>query len=219
MGDIDYEPGSRPWLVVGWFTPDYRPWAERLARSLERVGAPYHLLAKEPGSDWMANTRRKPIVASECLERFPAQTLILMDVDAQVLCDLSPMVNTSADICVFLKGRATRKGCTELQVSSRVLVLRPTLATKTFIDQWSSGCGRAAANVPDEAVLGLVLARAEGVTFAPLAARYAARERDIAPPDAAIVHDSARDLALEQFHLHKLIKRRLFRKDTLASAR
>jgi hypothetical protein len=214
VSDIRSQQDSRSWLVVGWFTPDYRHWAERLAYSLNRVGAPYYLLAKEPGSNWMANTRRKPIIASECLERFAGQTLVLMDVDVEALADLSPMVNTSADVCGFLKARVTRKGRTELQLSSRVLVLRGTPATARLIDQWRDECEQGS-DIADEAVLGLVLARTEGLTFSPLPARYAARERDVAPPGAALVHDSARDLMMEAFNLRKLIKRHFFGKATL----
>ena len=75
MSDIVSNGPAASWLVVGWFTPDYRHWAERLANSLDRVGAPYHLFAKDGSSDgWLANTRRKPLIAEEAMARFPDKT-------------------------------------------------------------------------------------------------------------------------------------------------
>ena len=210
MSDIVSAPTASPWLVVGWFTPDYRHWAERLARSLDRVGAPYHLLAKDGDpKGWMANTRRKPLVAEEAMQRFADKTIVLTDVDAEALGDISAMVATSADVSAFLKGKLSRKARAELQLSSRVIVLRPTPRARQLIADWRAECARCSADVADEAALGIVLARSEGLTFSPLSERFAARERDVAPPDAALVHDSARDLTLEAFNLRKLVKRRL----------
>lgn len=210
MSDIVSADTTKPWLVVGWFTPDYRHWAERLAGSLDKVGAPYHLLAKDGDpKGWMANTRRKPLVAEEAMQRFATKTIVLTDVDAEALSDIAPMVDISADVSAFLKGKLSRKARCELQLSSRVIVLKPTRPARKFIADWRAECARCAAEVADEAALGLVLARSEGLSFAPLPERFAARERDVAPPDAALVHDSARDLTLEAFNLRKLVKRRL----------
>lgn len=209
MSDIVSAATGKSWLVVGWFTPDYRHWAERLARSLDAFGAPYHLLAKDGDpKGWMANTRRKPLVAEEAMQRFPDRTIVLTDVDAEAMADIAPMVDITADVSAFLKAKLSRKARCEIQLSSRVIVLRPTPAARKFIADWRAECARCAAEVADEAALGLVLARSEGLAFAPLPERYAARERDVAPPDAALVHDSARDLTLEAFNLRKLVKRR-----------
>ncbi len=210
MSDIVSNGPAASWLVVGWFTPDYRHWAERLANSLDRVGAPYHLFAKDGSSDgWLANTRRKPLIAEEAMARFPDKTIVLTDVDAEALRDISPMVETGADASAFMKAKLTFKGRAELQLSSRVIVLKPTAAARKFMADWQTECARVEKNIADEAALGIVLANSPGLTFAPLDVRFAARERDVAPPDAALVHDSARDLTLEAFNLRKLIKRKL----------
>ncbi len=210
LNDIVSASRQASWLVIGWFTPDYRHWAERLAKSLDRHGAPYHLLAKDGSPDgWLANTRRKPLIAAEALQLYPDKTLVLTDVDAEAQGDISGMVETGADVSAFLKSKLTSKGRAELQLSSRVIVLRPTARAHQLIAEWGEECARVPDKVADEAALGMVLARAEGLAFAPLPERYAARERDAAPGDAVLVHDSARDLTLEAFNLRKLVKRRL----------
>jgi hypothetical protein len=35
---------TTPWVVCGWFTPDYRPWADKLTASLDAIGAPYDIV-------------------------------------------------------------------------------------------------------------------------------------------------------------------------------
>lgn len=210
MSDIVSKSGDASWLVAGWFTPDYRHWAERLARSLDKHGAPYHLFAKDGSPEgWMANTRRKPLIAAEAAERFPDKTIVLTDVDAEALGDISPMVATHADVAAYLKSKLTRNGRVELQLSSRVIVFRPTAPARKFIADWQKECARVEGHVADEAALALVLARASDLAFAPLDVRFAARERDVAPADAVLVHDSARDVSLEAFNLRKYLKRKL----------
>lgn len=210
MADIVSASHDLPWLVVGWFTPDYRHWAERLALSLDATGAPYHLFAKDGSPQgWMANTRRKPMIASEAITRFPDKTIVLTDVDAEATGDIAPMVATNADVAAYLKAKLTRNGRVELQLSSRVIVIRPTAAARKFIADWQAECSRVEGHVADEAALALVLAHSGSLAFAPLDARYAARERDVAPPDAVLVHDSARDVTLAAFNLRKYLKRKL----------
>lgn len=210
MSDIVSKSEDADWLVAGWFTPDYRHWAERLARSLDKHGAPYHLFAKDGAPEgWMANTRRKPLIAAEASTRFPDKTIVLTDVDAEALGDISPMVATHADVAAFLKSKLTRNGRVELQLSSRVIVFRPTAPARKFIADWQQECARVEGHVADEAALALVLARASDLAFTPLDVRFAARERDVAPADAVLVHDSARDVSLEAFNLRKYLKRKL----------
>lgn len=210
MTDIVSTTRDASWLVVGWFTPDYRHWAERLARSLDKHNAPYHLFAKDGSPQgWMANTRRKPMIAIEAIGRFPDKTIVLTDVDAEATGDIAPMVETQADVSAYLKAKLTRNGRVELQLSSRVIVIRPTPPARQFISDWEAECGRVEGHVADEAALALVLARSGKLAFQPLDVRYAARERDVAPADAALVHDSARDVSLAAFNVRKFLKRKL----------
>ena len=210
MTDIVSATRDASWLVVGWFTPNYRHWAERLARSLDKTNAPYHLFAKDGSPEgWMANTRRKPLIASEAISRFPNKTIVLTDVDAEATGDIAPMVETHADVAAYLKAKLTRNGRVELQLSSRVIVIRPTAAARQFIASWQAECAKVEGHVADEAALALVLARSSELAFQPLDVRFAARERDVAPADAVLVHDSARDVSIAAFNVRKYLKRKL----------
>ena len=70
---------TKAWLVFGWFTPDYRPLADKLAASLDEVGAPYHLFAEEK-SHGRWDVRRKPSIVLDAMAAYPDKTLVLMDV-------------------------------------------------------------------------------------------------------------------------------------------
>ena len=62
------------WIVCGWFTPDYRCWADKLITSLDAVGAPHDIVEvpKLPGS-WEANTLAKPAQLLAAMDRIPAR--------------------------------------------------------------------------------------------------------------------------------------------------
>ena len=94
--DIISPEMSRDWLVIGWFTPDYRGLAERFAGNLNRFAIPHHLFAKPIGSGW--DTSRKPSVILEAMDLYPGKTIILMDVDCIVDGDIRPVLNFQQQI-------------------------------------------------------------------------------------------------------------------------
>src|SRR5262245_16514772 len=91
--DID----ESSWLAVGWFTPDYRPLAERFAANLSEHGAPFHLFARPKiAAGW--NTAQKPSVILDAMAQYPDKTLMLMDLDCVVHGDISPVVDIPGDV-------------------------------------------------------------------------------------------------------------------------
>jgi hypothetical protein len=206
MSDIKGGPAPETWIIIGWFTPDYRHWAERLAKSLAPRGVAYHLLAKEkPAAGWGAATRRKPDIALEALALYPGKTVVLLDVDAEAIGALDGLGDIAGDVSAFLKAKTNRKGVTTLMLSTRVLALRPTPATTRLLEAWREACK--GTELIDEAVLGALWPSLRGITLDPLPERFAARERDAAPPDAALVHDSARDVSVGAMNPRKYLKR------------
>jgi hypothetical protein len=206
MSDIKGGPAPGHWIIVGWFTPDYRHWAERLAKSLEPRGVPYHLLAKEkPAAGWGAATRRKPEIAIEALSLYPGKTVVLLDVDAEAIGPLEGLGDIAGDFSAFLKAKTNRQGVTTLMLSTRVLALKPTPATTRLLEAWREACK--GTELIDEAVLGALWPTCKGISLDPLPARFAARERGAAPSDAALVHDSARDVAIGAMNPRKYLKR------------
>jgi hypothetical protein len=59
---------SPAWIVCGWFTPDYRVWADKLIASFDAAGAPHDIVErpKLPGG-WEANTMAKPLAVRDAM--------------------------------------------------------------------------------------------------------------------------------------------------------
>ena len=187
--DIISPEMSRDWLVIGWFTPDYRGLAERFAGNLNRFAIPHHLFAKPIGSGW--DTSRKPSVILEAMDLYPGKTIILMDVDCIVDGDIRPVLNFQRDVGFTLTPRR-RRGYkqTILTASSRVAVFKPTPASRRFAESWRELC---VPGTNDEVNLVACFVRNGDVSYAQLDQRYAAWEvgEKNAPRGTVIWHQSA----------------------------
>jgi hypothetical protein len=213
------------WLVVGWFTPDYRPLAERLAANLTAHGAPFHLWAKPKlAAGW--NTKRKPQIVLEAMEAYPDKTLILMDVDCLVKGDLSPVASIATDIGIALKPREGRKSRVVFTASSRVVVFRPTASARSFAETWAELC-EASGRSNDEPSLAWAYVRRPDLTYTQLDQRYIGREVNTANAVDGIViwHDSAHDPVRGRSswgaavrHLLKRLEMRYFRSGATRAA-
>jgi len=73
--DIVLRDDSKPWLIVGFFTPNYQPLSAKFADSLKRQGHPHHLFAVEPSGDWSDETMRKPAIVLNAMKVYPNKTL------------------------------------------------------------------------------------------------------------------------------------------------
>jgi hypothetical protein len=172
------------WLVCGWFTPDYRPLAERFAANLDQHGAPYHLWAK-PRSERGWNTWRKPSVALETMDAYPGKTVVLMDVDCVVRGDIEPLTRIATDVSFLIQSRRARLFWPPhkrivIKAGSRIVIFRPTASARAFAAEWSRRCETTHYNGDEVALAAAFLARPE--------ISYTALERD-----ALIGHDSAHD--------------------------
>ena len=191
----DLSAGSAAgWLVVGWFTPDYRHWATRLAASLDRVGAPYHLLACEKNTGhWEAETMRKARIVRRLRESHPGKTLILLDVDCEVRRSLEPLVaSVNGDVAAFVRAKTTGRGKdrARIKVMTGTMVFRPTAGAQSFIDAWEQAQAECDSTDVDQTALMIALGRATNFTFQPLGAEWCALDATC-HPDPAILHDNA----------------------------
>ncbi len=186
--------GTDGWVVVGWFTPDYRHWAERLARSLDRTSTPYHLLSCEKrGRAWETETMRKPRIVSQLRDLHPGQTLILLDVDCEVRHSLAPLVaSVSGDVAAYVRAKSIGRGKdrARIKVMSGTMVFRPTPGAARFIDAWDQAQAECDRTDVDQTALMIALGRATNFTFQPLSAEWCALDR-ASHPDPAILHDNA----------------------------
>jgi hypothetical protein len=193
-GDLIGGDLGRPWLVVGWFTPDYRQWAKRLKASLDAVGAPHHLMACEKTARfWEAETRRKPSIVREFARAHPGKTLILLDADCTVRRGLEPLVaSIKGDVAALVRAKPTGRGKerARIKVMSGTMVFRPTEGALHFIQAWELALSECDQHDVDQTALMIALGRATEFTFQPLGPEWCAFGVP-AHPNPAIVHEQA----------------------------
>lgn len=200
--------GGRPdgWIVVGWFTPDYRPLAEAHAKRLSAHGAAHHLFAKVKGTSEGWSTRRKPSIVREAMALYPDCTIVLMDVDCIVSGDISPIVNGAHDVGISVIGRdKPRKKVISVSCSSRVVVFRPTIGALAFVDEWQRRVD-ASDRMNDEHALAWAYLACGGVSFAYLDQRFAGWEVSAEIDGAVVTHDSAHERSRDIRSLRDAVK-------------
>ena len=209
---------ARDWIVTGWFTPDYRPLAEKLAAGLATHGATHHLWARpKVSTGW--NTHNKPAVVLATMDAYPGRAIVLMDVDCIVTGDLSPVADVAGDVGLAIKARPGRRSRIVLTLSSRVAVFRPTPAARTFAERWAAACASSCRS-DDEWSMAWTFIRHPEIGYAHLDQRYIGRELGSANQIDGIViwHDSAHDIERRRSspiasirHALKACETRLFR--------
>ena len=141
---VSVVPQPTPWLVCGYFTPDYRHWAEALAASLRTHHAPHHLFATAKAGTWEATSRQKPMAILHAMHRYPDQVIVWLDVDCQVLGDLSPLADLRADVAAYTRTRQPKwRRRQRFLVKSGTMVFKPTEAARAFVREWSRNAARA----------------------------------------------------------------------------
>jgi len=196
--DIISGTSSRNWLVVAWFTPDYRNHAERLSKQLRIFDIPHHLFATDSALGTTRQiTRQRPTILARAMKLYPQNTLVSLDIDCHVHGDISGLAeDATADITHYMKPRHSyrmgQRGRLSFGISDRVIVIRPTANAAAHILAWPQSC--AARNVPARAgsewARSQIMPHAQHVSFALLPSQLAGLEHDKAPPDAIITHMS-----------------------------
>lgn len=205
IADIVSANAPAGWLVTGFFTPDYRPLVQKLAAGLDAVAAPYHFYGVERQGGWRSETLRKPSIIAGAMRQHAGQTIVVMDADCTVRAPLAPMADIASDVACFMhvKKRGPRQYA---DLSSRVIVLRPTPGARRLIESWARLCEEHPDSDGDEPLLIVALAQTPGVSWTPLDAHYAGRELGSEPAGAAIVHSSQREASSLFRRLKRLSK-------------
>jgi hypothetical protein len=184
-------------VVVGFFTPNYRPLAEGLAKDLTATGNPHHLIARDKGTaTWRNVVHWKPEIVLEAMDHYPQSSIILLDVDCSVRGSLLPTLDFTGDISARSKLRLSNhvwpfRKKTILHISSRSMVMKPNERVRKFLADWrdelrtatyyQGGC---------EMAMRFVIMRSTGLAFCPMDAKYSGLEVDQATADAVVVHSS-----------------------------
>jgi hypothetical protein len=188
---MDESCAPKPWIVCGFYTPDYAHWAKKLIASLEAHGAPHDVLERPKlAGGWEANTMAKADAVAQAMTRHPDKVVIFLDVDCEVRGDLSPLARLSGEVAFFVRSRRRKAGGTRFGLRSGTLVLKPTAGARQFVETWAAISRTANWGDVDQDTLLIALGRSSGISFTPLEARWCAAPGDYVS-DAVIVHDSA----------------------------
>lgn len=194
---VGVEEGAPPYVAVSFFTPNYRPLAENLAKDLAQTKNPFHLIARDKGtSTWTNVVHWKPEIVLQAMDLYPKSNIILLDADSSIRGSLAPAFDFVGDVSARPKLRLTNhvwpfRKKTVLHISSRSMAFKPNERSRQMLADWrdelrtasyyQGGC---------EMALRFVIMRSVGLAFTPMDPRYCGLEDNVAPPDAIVVHSS-----------------------------
>jgi hypothetical protein len=198
---------SAPFIVCAWYTPDYRPWADKLISSLDAIGAPYDIVEvpKVPGT-WEANTMAKPAQLLAAMDRHPGEVVIFLDVDCEVLGDLSPLAGITGDVAFYLRTKFRRSGGMRYGPRSGTVVVRPTPAARRYVEAWADAGRDAPWGDVDQTTQMIAMGRAPWCAFSVLPVEFCATEGDKVT-DPVILHDSASRGVRKVTRTHRRLRR------------
>lgn len=179
------------YVVCGWYTPDYKPWAEKLMASLDAVGAPHDIVEVEKISGgWERQTMRKPAQVLKAIDRHPTKTILFMDVDCRAMRPLDRIADIRGDIAFHIRASHRGKGPTRFFGRSSVMVFRPTERARAFVQKWIDLGRNAPPGMVDQHTLPVAVAQTPHLLIEQLPEEYCAHIFDkVASP--YIQHDNA----------------------------
>lgn len=194
----DLSSSDLSYVVVGFFTPDYRARAEAFSKNLSAFGIPHHLYAVLKTESWQSAILLKPSIALRAMSHYPNRTIIQMDIDCRVSGPLGGMlyVDNAADISLKMRVKISKRRALTWP-SSRVLVFRNKEAKK-LIHAWKIECDKVALGTRmdqmcDEQALMRAIAKTTGVAIDQLPDAYAGFETGETNDIQVVSHDSAHD--------------------------
>lgn len=168
---------AEPYVIVGFFTPNYRELAQRFAENLRQFDQPYHLYAVPAQSSWAAATMMKPEIVLRGMKDYPGRTVILSDVDCILHGSLADMAEDGGDVTLHVRAwkrdffRAYPYAC----VSSRLVAFQPTEKARELAGRWLEA-NKTLNSKNDETCLTIALARTIGLRLTTLPSVSGANE-------------------------------------------
>ena len=132
--DTKKTPPSTEGKIIAFHTPDdlYRGEAERLRRSLDKLGLDYVIQEVEPSTDWSRTTMLKPLWMREARETHTGP-LLYIDVDAYVHENPWPYLsNVEGDMAAVVHADGT--------LNSSTVLIADTPGARWLLDEWVSRC-------------------------------------------------------------------------------
>jgi hypothetical protein len=100
------------------------------------------------------------------MDLYPDKVIVWLDVDCQVLGDLSPLADLRADVAAYTRTRQPKwRRRQRFLVKSGTMVFKPTEAARAFVSEWSKNATRAQPWDSDQHSLLKTFGEMSGVTF------------------------------------------------------
>ena len=196
---MDIVSGSpQGFIVTGFFTPNYRPYAEAFAKNLREHNVPHHLYLWHTET-WGRAILFKPHVVERAAEDYPNTPILMMDVDCRVRGSLADHLPVAGDVALPIRvklRRGRRKHRASTWASSRASLWNPTEPAARLLGKWKSLCEAELQRrdyIDDELAFMMAIGSTPGVHLNVLPDRLSALNPTEAPLDAIITHESAHD--------------------------
>ncbi len=200
-------------IFVGWYTPDYQPWADTLMANLGGQRLLYDFVCVErPAGGWEKRTMIKADQVLKAMERHPGQTLVLLDVDCAVISEARALAlaDLRGDVAFYLCTKFGHRGKVRFSCRTGTMVFKPTPAARRFVETWRKWSEIAPPYAVDQDSLIVSLGKTPGCVFEPLDVRYCATKNDRIP-DPWIFHDCASEGGDKISSIRRSISRLLVR--------
>ena len=129
----------KPFIVTGFYTPNYALLAAKFAANLENFAVP-HSLYPVPASAWENAILLKPQIVKRAMTAFPGTTVVLMDIDCRLRGPIDPIADCIGDVSLFVgvqhDARAKKGARLRVVPSSRVMVCRQTPGMHRLLENW-----------------------------------------------------------------------------------
>jgi len=196
--------GGQPYIVCGFYTPNYLPQILSLKASLEAHKINHFLKRYEPRGGWEANTRMKPVFIDYCLTKFSGTDIVYLDADAVVRKPLKAFDAMTSDVTMLFHP-VKERGKWYLRISAGTVAIRNTPGGRKFAKLWKGGEAQATAATVDEDLVYMAFADMAGVSITVLPPDYY-KIFDAPGVDPVIEHFQA---SRSQFKIRKTIRRTL----------
>jgi hypothetical protein len=194
-------------IVCGWYTPDYRVWADKLFENLDALGLPHDFVEVEkPPHGWEQITMLKAGEVLKAMDRHPDKVIVFLDVDCEVRSAerLRELAHISGDVGFYLRTKWRRGGGVRFGTRSGTMVFKPTDAARTFVEVWRDLSDTAPAYAVDQDSLTVAMGKVPQCVLSFLDVRYCAVATDKLS-DPWVLHSSASASATKAKKIQKLL--------------
>ena len=194
--------GRQPYVVCAFFTPAYRAVAQKLQKSLQKLGISHHFAEAEQQSTWEAGTRLKPHFVWKCLKAFPQKDVLYLDSDAVVQRQPEFFDDINTDVAILFTP-AYYRGRYVLKISAGTLYISNTPGGRQFAKNWCAQDHKSNPLTKDEDMIYMAFEAFEGITFKAMPLSYS-KVFDSPGPSPVIEHFQA---SRKQFRLGRVLRK------------